>query len=233
MHSIIHRSEDRGKGSYGWLNTRYSFSFANWYDPTRMGFGALRVINDDSIAPHSGFDTHGHRDMEIITFIREGTLTHRDSMGNVGEIHAGEVQVMSAGTGVLHSEKNEGDTPVTLFQIWMMPKNAGVEPHYAQKSFETNANEIILLVGPKDTDGALTINQDAYISRAVFDAEHPLTYTFKDHAHGVYIFVVEGTLSLLNETLEARDAMGIVGTAEVTLSTPTKAEVFIFEVPME
>lgn len=233
MESILHRASDRGRGDYGWLNTRYSFSFADWYEQSRMGFGVLRVINDDRIAPHSGFDTHGHRDMEIITIVREGVLTHRDSMGNTGVIGAGEVQVMSAGTGVTHSEKNEGDVPVTLFQIWMLSKEGSIEPRYAQKYFPTSHNAISLLVAPTDTHGALPINQDAYISRALLDKEHPFVYTLKDATHGVYVFVVEGTLTIKNETLSDRDAIGIWGIKEINLATSAKAEVLIFEVPVE
>ncbi len=236
MEMIMYPASERGKGEYGWLTTRYSFSFADWFEPSRMGFGVLRVINDDRIAPRHGFDTHGHRDMEIITIVREGTLTHRDSMENTGVIGAGEVQVMSAGTGVLHSEKNTGNVPVSLFQIWMMPKETNIAPRYAQKSFPVLMNDISLLIAPSDTHGALPINQDAYISRAVFDSEHPLTYMPHDATHGVYVFVVEGTLSINNKTLTDRDAVGITGTEAIELITPipnASTEVLIFEIPME
>lgn len=234
MKATIHRAAERGKGEYGWLSTRYSFSFANWYEPARMGFGALRVINDDRIAPHEGFDTHTHQDMEIITFVTQGTLTHRDSMGNVGVLRAGEVQAMSAGTGVAHSEYNDSDEPLTLFQIWILPKTRGILPRYAERRFATGDEPgITLLAAPDVAPDALPINQDAYVSRAVLDAEHPLTYTVRKEGNGIYVFVVDGTVEAAGETLEARDAIGITESNTIEMRTPSKATTFIFEVPME
>jgi quercetin 2,3-dioxygenase len=233
MNKVIHRAGERGVGNYGWLTTRYSFSFADWYEPSRMGFGALRVINDDQIAPHSGFPTHAHKDMEIITFIREGTLTHKDSLGNVGVIKEGEVQAMSAGTGVAHSEYNEGDTPVSLFQIWIQPNAIGRAPRYSQQSFASSKKPgITCLVGPDGTPDALPISQDAYISRAVLDQDHPLSYTLRIKTNGVYLFVVEGEVEIADEILNERDAIGITGTETLQIATPKFAELLIFEVPI-
>ena len=233
MEKVIHRDADRGRGDYEWLKTRYSFSFANWYDPARMGFGALRVINDDQVAPHTGFGEHQHDNMEIITLVMEGTLTHKDSMGNTGVIEAGEVQVMSAGTGVTHSEYNEGDASLSLFQIWILPKQPGVTPRYDQRPFTSAQNAITLIVGPYGTPDVLTINQDAYISKAHLDSEHPLTYALHDPKNGVYVFVIDGTLQIDADTLDARDALGVIGAPSVSLMTPSKADVLIFEVPMK
>jgi hypothetical protein len=232
VEKVIHRDADRGRGDYEWLKTRYSFSFANWYEPTRMGFGALRVINDDRIAPRSGFGAHEHDNMEIITIVTEGTLTHKDSLGNRGVIEAGEVQVMSAGTGVTHSEYNEGDEPLSLFQIWLLSKKRGIEPHYDQRPFIAAENAITPIIGPHGTPGVLTINQDAYISKARLDSEHSLTYVPHDATNGVYVFVISGTLQIDADTFSARDALGIIGVAAAGLSTPSNAEALIFEVPI-
>jgi quercetin 2,3-dioxygenase len=228
----IHHADDRGKGDYEWLKTRYSFSFANWYNPARMGFGALRVINDDSIAPASGFPPHSHRDMEIITIVTKGTLTHKDSLGNVGTVRSGEVQVMSAGTGVTHSEYNASDTEeLQLFQIWITPERPGVSPRYDQKDYPKAAG-IITLVGPTGSGELLTINQQAHISRALVPAGGLLEYTLKDHAHGLYAFVVSGTPTVAGIALTPRDALGITETTTVTLSSNEPAELLLFEVPM-
>ncbi|MEK7099829.1 MAG: pirin family protein [Patescibacteria group bacterium] len=234
MEKVVHRSKDRGVGEHGWLSTRYSFSFANWYDPARMGFGALRVINDDTIAPAQGFGTHAHEDMEIITLVMSGTLTHEDSLGNRGSIPAGDVQTMSAGTGVQHSERNDSATePLTLFQMWILPHTYDAPPRYGQQSFGNDATPgITLLVGPDGTEGALPIYQDAYLSRAVIDELHQLTYRLHDPAHGVYVFVIEGTVNVAEETLGSRDAIGLRDAEEVMLTSVTPATVLIFEVPL-
>lgn len=221
MKKVIHLSEERGKGEYGWLKTRYSFSFADWYNPERMGFGALRVINDDTIAPNSGFGIHSHRDIEIITIVTAGTLTHKDSMGNVGTVSAGEVQVMSAGINVAHSEYNSSkEETLSLFQIWINPKETGGNPRYGQKSFKNEKSGITTLVSPMGHKEGLNIKQDAYIYYAVIESIKPLHHKLAQKNNGAYVFVIEGSVNIGEDTLSARDAMGVWETEEVTIVNP-------------
>lgn len=234
---IIHKAEERGRGEHGWLHTRFSFSFADWYDPTRMGFGALRVINDDVIDPDSGFDLHPHSDMEIVTIVMEGAVTHGDSMDNEKVTLAGDVQVMSAGTGVVHSEHNNSlDETLKLFQIWILPKNRGVAPRYDQKSFgmEWLPNILTLLVSPDGREGSLMIHQDAFVYRGLLGKGQLYTYSFqKAHTHGVYLFVINGEIDISGKTLGARDAIGIFDAGN-TLDIHAKQDsrFLLFEVPM-
>lgn len=235
MKKVIHRSEERGKGDHGWLKTRYSFSFADWYEPNRMGFGMLRVINDDVIGPSSGFGMHSHWDMEIITIVTAGAVTHEDSMGNAGVVPAGDIQAMSAGTGVTHSERNDSsEEPLTLFQIWIQPKERGVAPRYSQESFnlEGLGKGFTLVVGPDGTNGTLPIHQDAYISYAVSDNETPLSYHLKKSGNGVYLFVIDGSIIFDGEMLNARDAAGISDAEEIAVSSPGPAKALFIEVPL-
>lgn len=234
METVIHKAEDRGKGDYGWLTTRYSFSFADWYEPARMGFGALRVLNDDVVAPASGFPMHGHRDMEIITLVTRGTLTHKDSMENVGTTPAGDVQVMSAGTGVTHSEYNAsaGDD-LALFQIWIETAAPGAPPRYEQKSFpKMDEPGMTLLVAPLNSGEGLGIRQNAYIYRGMADAENPLSYDIHGKGSGVYIFVIDGEAKLGEVMLHARDGKGIAGIERVVVESPSRTSFFLIEVPM-
>lgn len=235
MNTVVHRANDRGRGEYSWLSTRYSFSFANWYDPARMGFGALRVINDDRIAPMSGFGAHRHEDMEIITIVTHGAVTHEDSMGNSGRVSAGDVQVMSAGTGVTHAERNDSpNEELTLFQIWIATNAAGAEPRYAQKPFNLESNQpgLTLLVAPTEEEGALVIYQDAYLYQGVLDASAPLTYFMRSEGHGAYVFVIEGEVTVAGQVLGARDAIGITDSAAFTLESSGAARVLIIDVPL-
>lgn len=229
MQKVVHRAEDRGKGEYGWLSTRYSFSFANWYEPRRMGFGVLRVINDDRIAPQRGFEMHPHQDMEIITLVTQGVLTHKDSMGNMGTIHANEVQVMSAGAGVVHSEYNDRDDPLELFQIWIEPKVLGIAPRYAQRVIKEGET---LLVGPEGVPGALTINQDAYMYRIVLTRGGRYEHVLHGEAHGVYVLVLSGCLDVAGEVLGVRDALGVWDTGTVALTARKEVSALVFEVPI-
>ncbi len=236
MDKIIHRAKERGQGEYGWLSTRYSFSFANWFEPSRMGFGALRVINDDTVAPASGFPMHSHKDMEIITIVTSGTITHEDNLGNKGEVPEGDVQAMSAGTGVVHAEFNESQTePLTLFQIWIEPKVRGIEPRWAQKSFglSNSKSGLTLLAAPDGSPEGLPINQDAYVYWGVLDAERPLKYILQKEGNGVYLFVIDGSVLVEGDTLEAKDAIGLSDFAETSFTAATHATVLIFEVPLE
>lgn len=235
MKIVLHRAEDRGRGEHGWLSTRYSFSFADWYDPARMGFGALRVLNDDRIAPASGFGAHPHRDMEIVTIVTKGAVTHEDSMGNRGTVPAGDVQAMSAGTGVVHAERNDSpDEPLELFQLWIQTAQPGAAPRYAQKPFGLGSTEpgFTLLAGPDGTPDALPLYQDAYVSYGVLAPGQGLTYPRRGAAHGVYVFVIEGTVRVAGETLDTRDAIGITDASELALASDALARVLIMEVPV-
>lgn len=236
MQTIIHRAHDRGVGDHGWLATRFSFSFADWYDPTRMGFGALRVLNDDVIAPRSGFGKHPHANMEIITIVMRGAVTHTDSMGNTYRIPAGDIQVMSAGKGVMHAEENNEDEPLELFQIWITPRELGVKSHYDQASFGTLPKTPgvfeLLVSGKKETTGALFIHQDAFVSRAYLEKGMSAVYPYIKPQHGVYFFVVSGVVTLGGDTLFARDAIGVVGVESAQIRAEEDALVLAFEVPM-
>lgn len=228
MQKVIHRAHKRGVGEYGWLSTRYSFSFADWYDPTKMGFGALRVLNDDTIAPASGFGMHSHRDMEIITIVTSGAVTHEDDMGNKGTVPAGDVQVMSAGTGVTHAEHNRSpDEPLTLLQLWIEPRKKGGVPHYAQKSFDANAT---LLVSPHGQEGSLSIGQDAFVSRVAVPSAY--RYTIQKTGNGVYLFVLTGEIVVDGVQVSTRDALGVTETDTIVITSPAEATVLMIEVPM-
>jgi quercetin 2,3-dioxygenase len=231
MKTVLYPHDERGKGEYGWLSTRYSFSFADWYDSTKMGFGALRVLNDDIIAPSQGFGTHGHKNMEIITIVTRGEVTHKDSMGNEHVLKAGEVQVMSAGTGVMHSEYNASPTePLELFQLWVQPALQNIPPSYAQKSFDMyGTNNALVTLVHKD---ALSINQDASITHGSVDASTSLTYTLDDKEHGVYVFVITGEVSVGDEVLHKRDALGVTEVETLEIIGKENSKFLIIEVPM-
>lgn len=253
MDIVRHPADSRGGGEYGWLSTRYSFSFANWHEPARMGFGALRVINDDRIAPGQGFGRHGHRDMEIVTLVTRGTLRHEDSLGNAGEVPAGEVQVMSAGTGILHAEFNaSAEEPLELFQMWIETGKPGAMPRYGQRPIagvserEPLPPGVHTLVGPLDDPateaaGALGIHQNAWISQAVLAPGQALSYELHDPAHGLYAFAIEGAFTVARERLKNRDAVGLSGfatdapaTVELVADPAGQggAAALLFEVPM-
>lgn len=232
MKTIFHPHDERGKGEYGWLLARYSFSFSDWYDPTKMGFGALRVLNDDMIAGNQGFGAHGHKDMEIITIVMRGSILHADSMGNEYVVEEGDVQVMSAGTGVRHSEHNNSETvPLELFQLWIEPKERSIAPQYNQKhfNFKQIKNRIVELVGTS----SLIINQEAHISYGALDTEASLVYTLHCPTFGVYIFVVEGSLKIGEQILKKRDALGIWDIEKIYIAGVSSSSIFlIIEVPL-
>lgn len=229
MQKEVHRANTRGISDHGWLSSRFSFSFADWYQPLRMGFGALRVLNDDTIAPKSGFPPHSHKDMEIITIVSEGAVTHKDSMGNSFEVPEGDVQVMTAGTGVTHAELNERRTPLALFQIWILPREKSVAPKYAQKTFGYGREK--LLVSPDGRDESLQITQDAFITKVTLEAGESYTYSVKEKHNGVYVFVVRGGLQVCGETLEERDALGVWEVGVVEGVAQSNAELLLIEVP--
>jgi hypothetical protein len=236
MDIMLHKKEGRGQADYGWLKTHYSFSFASWYDPERMGFGTLRVINDDTVAPMTGFDAHGHKDMEIITIVMRGAVTHQDSIGNTGEVRAGEIQTMSAGTGVVHSEKNLSRTePLELFQIWIEPKKRGIVPSYAQAKISDfkSKNGLTLLASPAGSQEGLPIHQDAYIYLAEIESDSYIEYELIDVRHGVYAFVIDGNASAGEAELLPRDAAGFSNTEKIKISSKRGAKLLLIEVPME
>ncbi len=228
----LHKSEERGKANYGWLDTKYSFSFANYHNPKKMGFGKLRVLNDDIVAPGKGFGTHGHDNMEIITLVLEGTLEHKDSMGNHGIIKTGEVQRISAGSGIKHSEFNHSkEEPVHLLQIWVEPKEEDITPSYEQKSFEKiEKNTLFPLVLGKKSKDALVMHQDGGFYLAKLDAkknvEHPLP-----KGHGAYVFVISGEITLGKHTLSQGDAAAISGEL-VEIISKKSSQALLIEVPL-
>ncbi len=227
-------SYERGYADYGWLKTHYSFSFANWYHPEKIHFGMLRVLNDDIIAPHAGFDFHPHQDMEIITIILQGELTHQDSMGNKGTIKEGEVQVMSAGTGILHSEKNESDQTTQLFQIWILPDKKGYTPRYAQKKFSYIKNNFQMLVSPnKELNSCLWVHQNAFMHRGSFDAQQNINYMLQYKQNGIYLMLINGKVQINDDIiLNSRDAIGLWGTSEVSIQVKDASDILVIEVPM-
>jgi redox-sensitive bicupin YhaK (pirin superfamily) len=237
MKYTLHKAEERGKAEHGWLHSRFSFSFAEWYDPMRMGFGVLRVINDDVIDPDSGFDLHPHNNMEIITIVLEGTVTHGDSMGNQGTIPAGDVQVMTAGTGVVHSEHNNSlNETLKLFQIWILPKGHGIIPRYGQKSFGTQwqPHAVQLLVSPDGRDNSLSIYQDAFISRGALDKGQTQIYTpYTPMGNGIYVLVVDGSITIDKHVLKERDALGVEEAAVINIIANKNSHYLILEVPMK
>ncbi|OGI21550.1 MAG: hypothetical protein A2808_00740 [Candidatus Moranbacteria bacterium RIFCSPHIGHO2_01_FULL_55_24] len=235
MQKIYIKNESRAGADYGWLKTHYSFSFANYFDPNRLHFGALRVINDDEIAPGEGFPTHPHRDMEIITIPFEGGLAHKDSMGSAETVSAGEVQVMSAGTGVEHSEFNASETePVKLIQVWILSRAMHLSARYDQKRFDEALmhNAFLQLVGPDEEDGKLMIQQDAWISRGRFAPGEKTDYRMKKEGNGVYFFVVFGKGTIGDQAFETRDAVGIWETESVPLAFAEETDIIAIEVPM-
>lgn len=233
----ILRNEERGVASHGWLNSHHSFSFANYYNPEWMNFGALRVINDDVVDGDRGFGAHPHDNMEIISIPLSGDLAHKDSQGNEKVIRCGDIQVMSAGTGIVHSEYNANkDTPVNFLQIWIIPNQRGVAPRYQQKSinFEKSHNHFLTLLSPDSTaEDSVWIHQDAYISLATIDEHQSIAYQKHQENNGTFVFVLEGNVSVRNEALNTKDAIMFDDLANFTIETPTQsAKVLILEVPM-
>ncbi len=238
MKKIIHRANERGTADHGWLKANFSFSFAHYYNPEKVNFGALRVLNDDIIDAGKGFGTHPHDNMEIITIPLEGALKHKDSMSNKWiVIETGEVQVMSAGAGLMHSEMNNSSSePINLFQIWIIPNKSGVLPRYDQQKFDVSErkNKLQLLVSSIDDDnkGNLKIHQDALISRIDLMENSEFKYTLKSENHGVYVMVISGEIIIENEVLTKRDAIGIFQTETTLLKASKNTELLFIEVPM-
>jgi len=227
----IRKGQDRGLADHGWLRSYHSFSFADYYDPEHMGFGHLRVINEDRIQPGTGFGTHGHRDMEIISYVLEGALAHKDSMGNGSTIVPGDVQRMSAGKGVLHSEFNQARDGVTHFlQIWIEPDVSGIAPSYEQKHFDaaSKRGKLRLLASPDGRDASVTIHQDALLYAALLDGADRVVHTLRP-GRRAYLHVARGGLTVNGHVLEAGDALKAADAAELVLEQGKNAEVLLFD----
>jgi len=233
--TILHKADTRGKADHGWLMSYHTFSFANYYNPDRMHFGALRVLNDDRVNAGMGFGTHPHDNMEIISIPLEGDLEHKDSMGNVAVIRNGDVQVMSAGTGITHSEYNKNsDKLVKFLQIWVFPNKRNVTPRYDQITLkaEDRHNQLQQIVSPNPNDAGAWIHQDAWFHLSKMDAGKKLNYTIKKKGNGLYSFVLSGDLKLNGQLLSTRDGFGIWNTETFELQAVSGTEVLLMEVPM-
>jgi len=238
MKTKLYHESTRGKADYGWLKANFSFSFGNYYNPNREQFGMLRVLNDDTIDGGTGFGTHSHANMEIITIPLEGGLKHKDSMGNEGVIHFGEVQVMSAGTGIEHSEMNASkNEPAKTLQLWVFPNKEDVKPRYDQKSFdiENQINTFVNIVSPKEkNDGnALWVYQQTFFNLGIFDKDKTSTYKINIPENGVYLFLIEGEIEIDNKILKERDAIGIIDFEQFDIKINSKAKILLVEVPMQ
>ncbi len=229
----IRRSDERGYADHGWLKSFHSFSFAEYHDPQHMGFGPLRVINEDRVAPGMGFGTHGHRDMEIISYVLEGELAHKDSMGNGSVIRPGDVQRMSAGRGVMHSEFNHASAQTTHFlQIWIQPDVTGIAPSYEEKRFETadKRGRLRLVASPDGAEGSVKIHQDARVYAGLFDGAETGALELAP-GRRAYVHVARGSVEVNGESLAVGDAAKITDTARVMLARGADAEVLVFDLP--
>jgi redox-sensitive bicupin YhaK (pirin superfamily) len=236
MKTKLYKANTRGHANHGWLDTYHTFSFAGYYDPERMNFGVLRVLNDDTVAPAMGFRTHPHDNMEIISIPLSGDLEHKDSMGNTAVIKQGDVQVMSAGTGVHHSEFNRNrDKEVKFLQIWIYPDKKDVEPRYDQISLKDlqKRNEFYQILSPNPEDDGVWIHQQAWFYMGEFDKGKSSHYRFKHQENGLFVFVIEGEVEIDDQKLERRDGYGIWEVSEVEIESFTDSKVLLMEVPME
>ncbi|CAM3807504.1 pirin family protein [Flavobacterium branchiophilum] len=232
---VLHKSDSRGHADHGWLNAYHSFSFANWYNPERIHFGMLRVLNDDTVAAGMGFGTHPHDNMEIITIPLEGDLAHKDSMGNASTICQGDVQVMSAGTGIQHSEFNpNADRHTKLFQIWIFPKFQNVTPRYQQITLDVSKkhNNFYQILSPNPSDEGVWIHQDAWFHLSEFEAGFSSEYHLKLPENGVYVMVISGQIQVNSHVLHQRDALGIWDVASFNVKALESSAFLLIEVPM-
>jgi hypothetical protein len=235
MKTVLHKANTRGHASHGWLDSHHTFSFASYYNPERIHFGALRVLNDDFVSGGMGFGKHPHDNMEIVSIPLSGDLEHADSMGNIAVIKQNDVQIMSAGTGVVHSEKNRNhDKPVKFLQIWIIPKAKNIEPRYEQKTFDpsTRINKLQEVISPVKSSEGLWINQDAWFHLGNFKSGNKSNYSLKQKGNGLYFFVLEGDVSVGDQKLSRRDGLGIYDIDSVTISADSDSEVLLMEVPM-
>lgn len=235
METKIQRANERGFADHGWLRANHSFSFADWYDPAKMHFGAIRVFNDDLIAGGKGFSAHPHDNMEIVTIPLSGAIAHKDNTGTDGIIKKGDVQIMSAGTGITHSEFNASKTEeLNLFQVWIFPKLENIKPRYEQKTFDEydRLNKWQIVVSPDEKDGGVWINQDAVFS--LIHATEPglISYKNKFKGNGIYLMVIDGQVKIDNEVLSKRDAIEFTGTDEISIDIKQAANLLAIEVPV-
>lgn len=236
MQTVFHAADSRGNANHGWLKSRHTFSFAEYYNPQRMGFGVLRVINDDFVEGGMGFGTHPHRDMEIISIPMSGDLAHKDSMGNGSIIKNGDIQVMSAGTGVTHSEMNaNADQPVKFLQIWVLTRKNGVEPRYQQITIadQSKPNDFQQILSPNADDDGVWIHQDAWFSLANFDKGTSRRYEVKKSGNGVYVFVIKGEAKVGDKQLSERDGLGVWDADGFELTATSDAQILLMDVPMD
>jgi redox-sensitive bicupin YhaK (pirin superfamily) len=236
MKKTFHPSAARGEENHGWLHAKHSFSFAQFFNPERIQFGALRVLNDDIIAPGMGFGTHPHNNMEIITIPLKGALEHKDSMDNIGVVAVDEIQVMSAGTGVSHSEYNKNkDQPLNLLQLWVLPNQQNVTPRYDQKNINSlkKTNALYPVITPNHDDAGMWIHQDAWFHLGDFDQKTTVPYSLHKQGNGVYAFMIEGRASIEGESLEKRDALGVWETESFSITAEENSRILLVEVPMK
>lgn len=235
MKTILHKANTRGHADHGWLKSYHSFSFAGYYNPERNHFGALRVLNDDSVAKGMGFGKHPHDNMEIVSIPLSGDLHHIDSTGRDEIIRANDVQIMSAGSGIAHSETNaNSDKDVKFLQIWVFPKKYNIEPRYEQKTFDpANRNDQIVTVVAPDDSNAVWINQDAWFSLGKISKEKTQTYQLHKEGNGVYVFVLNGQITINDQTLDARDGLGVWETNTINIKANSDADFLLIDVPME
>lgn len=236
MKSILYRASTRGHQYHGWLDTHHTFSFADYYNPERINFGALRVVNDDIVEAGEGFGKHPHDNMEIVSIPLYGDLEHKDSMGHKSVIRAGEVQVMSAGSGLFHSEYNSNkDKPLNFFQIWVFPNKKDVQPRYDQKAFDFlhNKNKLIQVVSPDGEDGSLWLHQDTWFNIGTFDKDSDIEYELRKKGDGVFAMVIDGEFNVDEQKLRHRDAIGIWEINSLKIKALTEnAKILLIEVPM-
>jgi len=234
--TIIHKADSRGYFDFGWLKTNHTFSFGNYYDPERVNFGMLRVLNDDIVEAGQGFGTHPHNDMEIVSIPLSGALAHKDSTGTEEVINPNEVQVMSAGTGILHSEYNHSkDEKTNFLQLWILPNIKGHQPRYDQKSFNSKEriNKLQSIVTPEKEDDNLWLNQDAYLSLTDLEKNKSINYKINTKGNGVYLFLIDGKISIGKESLSKRDGIGIWDTDEFQITAEDNSRILLIEVPMK
>ncbi len=236
MQTVIHTSESRGHANHGWLDTYHTFSFGMYHDPSRMHFGMLRVLNDDFVIGGAGFGKHGHDNMEIISIPLQGSLAHSDSTGNEGIISTGDVQIMSAGSGIQHAEYNASDNELVNFlQLWIFPKERNINPRYDQMSIAKQdvQNQFRNIVSSEKKDNTLWINQDAELYLGEFDIATDIMHTLKSANHGVYVFVIEGSITIGETTLNKRDGMGIYDIESVLMRIHAQSNILLIEIPMK
>lgn len=235
METVLHTADSRGHANHGWLDSHHSFSFAGYFNPDRMNFGVLRVLNDDIVSPSMGFGTHGHQNMEIVSIPLEGDLKHKDDTGREAIIKEGDIQVMSAGTGIQHSEFNySNENPVNFLQIWIIPNQQNVTPRYDQISIDPSStkNKFQQILSPNKEDDGVWIYQEAWFHLGEFDADTTVAYTLRNKNNGVYLFLLEGQVNIRDLSLSRRDAVGITKTHEVQIRVKESSKLLIMEIPV-